>query len=110
MPLEQLMALIFVLTLQPRPGPAIATAKVASPRMSWLPQHSTCIFPTSSVAGREVHLMEGYFMMQVFMTLRSQKASFTLQMLAIHSVMCLWCHSVEFCITFGSGSPVVCGK
>src|SRR5882724_9527319 len=63
MPLEQLMALIFVLTLHLQPGPAIATAKVASPRISLLPQPSTCIFATSSVAGREVHLIGGSFMM-----------------------------------------------
>src|SRR5882672_11708375 len=77
MPLEQLMALIFVLTLQLQPRPAIATGKVGSPRMSWLPQHSTCIFATSSVAGREVLQMGGYFMMHGFMTFRSQKVSFT---------------------------------
>src|SRR5882672_4067215 len=57
MPSEQLMALIFVLTLQLQPGPTIATGKVGSSRMSWLPQHLTCIFATSSVAGREVLLM-----------------------------------------------------
>src|SRR5467141_3026243 len=109
MPSEKLMALIFVLALQLQPGPAITTGKVGSPRMSWLPQHLTCIFATSSVAGREVLLMGGYFMMHGFMTFRSQKASFTLQMLAIHSVMCFWCHSMGFDITFESGSPVLCG-
>src|SRR5882724_4811304 len=97
MPLEQLMALIFVLALQLQPRPTIITTKVASPRMSLLPQPSTCIFATSSVAGREVHLNGESFMMHGFMTLWSQKASFTLQMQAIHSdVLLVPFHGVQY--------------
>jgi len=50
-----------------------------------------------------------FIIMHWFMIFRLQMASFTLQMLATPSVMCSWCHSEGFSITFGSGSLVLCG-
>src|SRR5882724_344739 len=102
------MALIFQLALLLQTGHTIATARVASHRMSLQPLHSTCTFATSSVVGREVLLMGGSFMMHMFMTWSFYLGSITLQMQAIPSVMLSWCHSMVFGITFGSGKAVVC--
>src|SRR5882724_979963 len=102
------MALIFLLILLLPSVHAIATTKVGSHRMSWLQLHSTCTFATYSVVGREVLLIGGSFMMHAFMTWSFQLAGITLQMQAIPSVMHLWCHSVAFGITSGSGKVVVC--
>src|SRR5882724_10746187 len=56
---EHWMEFIFQLALLLQTGHAIATARVASHRMSLQSLHSTCSFATSSVVGREVLLMGG---------------------------------------------------
>src|SRR5882724_10992763 len=104
---EHWMALIFQLALLLQTGHAIATARMASHRMSLQPLHLTCTFATSSVVGSEVLLMGGSFMMHMFMTWSFHLGSISLQMQAIPSVMLSWCHSMVFGITFWSGKAVV---
>jgi len=101
------MALIFLHALLLLTKPTITTTKEWSHRMSWLPLHLTCTFATSSVVGREVPQMGVSFMMQGFMTSRSQMESTTLQMQAIPFVMHFLCHSEGFSITSGSVKVVV---